>query len=47
MSFIDNHINKKIKENPKLEKQFEQADLDLNSTVKVRDASGGRDMIQK
>lgn len=27
MSFIDKHINKKIKQNPKLEKEFEQNEI--------------------
>ncbi|NRN73433.1 hypothetical protein IMAU80627_01987 [Lactobacillus helveticus] len=33
MSFIDKHINKKIKQNPKLEKEFEQTDHDLKAAV--------------
>ena len=27
MSFIDKHINKKIKQNPKFEKEFEQNEI--------------------
>lgn len=36
MSFIDEYINKKIKQNPKLEKEFAQADHDLKAAVMTK-----------
>lgn len=33
MSFIDSYIDKKIEQNPKLEKEFVQADLDLKKNT--------------
>ena len=36
MSFIDKYIDKKIKEDPSLEKEFAQTDLNLNASVIVR-----------
>ena len=33
MSFIDEYINRKIKQNSKLEKEFEQIDHDLKAAV--------------
>lgn len=43
MSFID----KKIKENPKLKKHFEQTDLNLNAAVMIRDMRDDLGMTQK
>lgn len=47
MSFIDNYINKKIKEDPKLAKGFEQEDLNLNAAVMVREMREDLGMTQE
>lgn len=47
MSFIDKYIDKKVKENPKLKKHFEQTDLNLNAAVIVRDMRDDLGMTQK
>ncbi|EEJ70955.1 helix-turn-helix domain-containing protein [Lactobacillus ultunensis] len=46
-SFIDKYIDKRIKENPKLAKGFEQQDLNLNAAVMVRDMRDDLGMTQK
>lgn len=47
MSFIDKYIDKKIKEDPSLEKEFAQTDLNLNASVMVRDMRDDLGMTQK
>lgn len=47
MSFIDKYIDKKIKEDPSLEKEFAQTDLNLNAAVMVRDMRDDLGMTQK
>ena len=47
MSFIDKYIDKKIKEDPSLEKEFAQTDLNLNASVIVRNMRDDLGMTQK
>ncbi|QYN53445.1 helix-turn-helix domain-containing protein [Lactobacillus panisapium] len=47
MSFIDNYIEKRIEQNPKLAKGFAQEDFNLNAGVIVRKMRDDLNMTQK
>lgn len=47
MSFIDNYIQKDIKKNPKLAKEYQRKSLNLDAAVMVRDMRDDLGMSQK
>lgn len=47
MSFIDNYIQKDIKKNPRLAKEYQRESLNLDAAVMVRDMRDDLGMSQK